>query len=122
MKTYRNNRLGFEIKVPVEWEPPVRVGLAGLKFRCGPDEDFNIVVGPLLSQTSLEDIERHLAGHARERERGGSNRNVAYRHKLARRYLPGLLPLVSTIDLRLLEVEGDGCSIEQKYSPILGCG
>jgi hypothetical protein len=44
------------------------------------------------------------------RERRGSTRNVEYQP--ARRTSLDQFPLVNPIDLRLLEVEGDSCSIE----------
>ena len=64
MKTYRNERLGFEIHMPEEWALPTRVGLGGLAFGCGPDEGFDVAVGPFLSQPSLEDTERRFAQYA----------------------------------------------------------
>ena len=70
MKTYRNKRLGFEIHVPQEWALPVRVGLGGLKFRCGPDEGFEIAVGPLLSRPSLKATKRRFAQYARDQGYG----------------------------------------------------
>jgi hypothetical protein len=44
MKTCRNKRLGFEMRVPEGWALPVRAGLDGLKFKRGPDGKLNIIV------------------------------------------------------------------------------
>ncbi len=67
MKTYRNERLGFRIDVPVEWALPVRAGSDGVIFRCGPGEDLNIIVGPLPSRSSMQDTERQFTQYAQER-------------------------------------------------------
>jgi len=64
MKTYRDERHGFEIDVPTEWLPPIQVAVEGLKFNCNFNEAFNIQMGPMISETSLYDTESEFKRYA----------------------------------------------------------
>jgi tetratricopeptide (TPR) repeat protein len=70
MQTYRNERHGFEIDVPEEWSLPTG-WLSRLcrrnrnpAFDCGRNEAFNFQIGPLRSEPSLDDTERHYKSFA----------------------------------------------------------
>jgi tetratricopeptide (TPR) repeat protein len=67
MKTYRNVRHGFEIDVPTEWLPPAQVAVEGLKFNCSSNEAFNIQMGPMISETSLDDTEAEFKRYAQKK-------------------------------------------------------
>ena len=54
MRTYRNEKLGFEIDVPEEWPRPRTLAADGLLFDHTPIEAFNFVVGFLLPERLLE--------------------------------------------------------------------
>ena len=64
MKTYRDERHRFEIDVPTEWLHPTQVAVEGLKFNCNSNEAFNIQMGPMISETSLDDTESEFKRYA----------------------------------------------------------
>ena len=54
MKTYCNEKLGFEIDVPDEWPSPQTLGPDALLFDRAPMERFNFVIGLLLPERLQE--------------------------------------------------------------------
>jgi hypothetical protein len=72
MKNYRNERHGFEINVPEEWSFPTGdvIGTPfgkSLIFGCGRNEAFNLQIGLLIPEPSLDDTEYSFARHAGNR-------------------------------------------------------
>jgi tetratricopeptide (TPR) repeat protein len=82
MKTYRNEKHGFEIDMPEEWSPVpgVAYGLLGMlsgstKREVGKDcfqygcynEAFNFEIGPLFPEPLLSDTEREFTLYAQNR-------------------------------------------------------
>jgi tetratricopeptide (TPR) repeat protein len=68
MKTYRNDELDFEIKVPESWTGPTvnspTLSDKSVVFGCGTDEAFNIQIGPLVPEPTLDFTERHFTEFA----------------------------------------------------------
>jgi tetratricopeptide (TPR) repeat protein len=54
MRTYRNDKLGFEMDVPEEWPRPSALDTDGVLFDRTPIEKFNILVGPRLPERLQE--------------------------------------------------------------------
>jgi tetratricopeptide (TPR) repeat protein len=79
MKTYRNDRHGFEIDIPSNWSVPDN--LEGIERVFGPvpltdahdflqfgcwDEAFNLVIGPIGTEPSLDDTELEFTIYAQD--------------------------------------------------------
>jgi len=68
MKTYRNEKLGFEIDAPDEWSPP-KFGASqvpfgeSIVFGCTYFEAFNFQIGLLCPEQSLEQTEKEFRGY-----------------------------------------------------------
>ncbi len=66
MKTYRNDRLGFEIDIPDEWPRPISLDAHSLLFMRTRVESLNFVVGPLLPERLLAYSEGEFTAYARK--------------------------------------------------------
>ena len=71
MKTYRNEKIGFEIMIPEEWSFARTQQVShflgkddSILFLCGANEAFNLQIGPCPPPTPLSQTEdgfRHYA-------------------------------------------------------------
>ncbi len=61
MKSYRSTRPGFEMQIPDEWQSPNSALFFGgdysIVFTCNNYEAFNIQIGPLTTEQTLEETE-----------------------------------------------------------------
>jgi len=68
MKKYRNENHDFEMETPDEWgqatENKVGIREYSLVFQCRPLEAFNIQIGPILPEPSLEETERNFQAYS----------------------------------------------------------
>jgi len=74
MKTYRSDQHGFEIDIPENWsfhsEGSVSHPLGkdrSLIFKCGPNEAFNIQIGALTPEPTLQQTESKFRRYAEEK-------------------------------------------------------
>ena len=69
MKSYKNELCGFEINIPEEWKVPTTTTPQlpfdkSIVFDCGTNEAFNIQIGPLLPESTLDFTERSFSEYA----------------------------------------------------------
>ena len=73
VKTFRDERHGFEIDIPDEWSAPTgefigfRSDADQFAFQLPPYEAFNIVVGDLKPEYSLEETRKELRRYVSEK-------------------------------------------------------
>jgi hypothetical protein len=67
MKTYLNERFGFEMDIPSEWTPREQAAPGSVIFMLSPDETVNLQAGPMPPNNSLEQTESEFRRYAQER-------------------------------------------------------
>jgi hypothetical protein len=67
MRTYRNEKHGFELHIPEKWScPEYRQGDKSVVFDCGIRETFNIQISPLEKEESLDEVEQKFREYAKK--------------------------------------------------------
>jgi hypothetical protein len=73
MMNYRNDQLGYEIDIPEKWSPP-RFGAThtpfgeSIVFGCAYYEAFNLQIGPLNPERSLEQTEIEFRRYTQDKD------------------------------------------------------
>jgi tetratricopeptide (TPR) repeat protein len=67
MRTYRNEKNGFELHIPEKWScPEYRQGEKSVVFDCGIRETFNIQISPLEKEESLDEVEQKFREYTKK--------------------------------------------------------
>ena len=67
IKTYRNERNGFEINVPEKWSLPAQGAVRDVKFGCSSNEAFDVQIGSLIRETPLDQTQTRVRRYVQDK-------------------------------------------------------